>query len=173
MSIKHCWEQSILGQVLLLQLLSDPFQTWQKHLPQIRLMTEKCSIWINRCSDDIINIILAFLTNKYSPWCFSYLLKICCFDTDYEKVCYSWNIYQIESNLWHWIHKCVDLRWWRVLFYWFFEYLFTSSWHHNDFILDLWVQIWDQTVKFSTYAKFQLIMLSIGWDTAMWQKKNE
>ena len=33
----------------------------------------------------------------------------------------------------------------------------TSSWRHNDFILDIWVQIWDQSIKFSTYAEFQLI----------------
>ena len=46
----------------------------------------------------------------------------------------------------------------------------TSSWRHNDFILDIWVQIWDQSIKFSTYAEFQLIMLSIGWDIAMWLK---
>ena len=35
------------------------------------------------------------------------------------------------------------------------------------------VQIWDQSIKFSMYAKFQLIMFSIGWDTAIWHKKNE
>ena len=40
-------------------------------------------IWINRCfscSDDVINIILAFWQMiQYSPWFFSYLLKICFF----------------------------------------------------------------------------------------------
>ena len=30
----------------------------------------------------------------------------------------------------------------------------TSPWRHNDFILDTWVQIWDQSIKFSTYAEF-------------------
>ena len=23
----------------------------------------------------------------------------------------------------------------------------TSSWHHNNFMLDIWVQIWDQSIK--------------------------
>ena len=51
----------------------------------------------------------------------------------------------------------------------------TSSWRHYDFILDIWVQNWDQSVKFSKYDEFQLKMLSIGWDldSAMWPKKNE
>ena len=40
-------------------------------------------------------------------------------------------------------------------------------------MLDKWVQIWDQSIKFSMYAEFQLKMLSIGWDIAMWPKKNE
>ena len=30
----------------------------------------------------------------------------------------------------------------------------TSSWRHNDFILGIWVQIWDQSIKSSIYAEF-------------------
>ena len=45
-----------------------------------------------------------------------------------------------------------------------------SSWRHNDFILDVWAQIWDQNIKFM-YAEFQLIMLSMSWDVAIWRKK--
>ena len=68
--------------------------------------------WIQKnrrvpCSDDLIYIIIAFLTNMV-PF-FSYLSKILLLDTDYEKVCYSWNIYRKENNLWHWINKYVDL----------------------------------------------------------------
>ena len=34
-----------------------------------------------------------------------------------------------------------------------------SSWRHNNFILDIWVQIWDQGIKRSLYAEFQLLIL--------------
>ena len=30
----------------------------------------------------------------------------------------------------------------------------TSSWRHNVFILDVWVQIWDQRIELSLYADF-------------------
>ena len=32
----------------------------------------------------------------------------------------------------------------------------TSSWRHKDFILDIWVQIWDQSIKLSLNGEFQL-----------------
>ena len=47
-----------------------------------------------------------------------------------------------------------------------------SSWRHNNFILDIWVQIWDEGIERSLYAEFQLIILSIGWDIAIWPKRN-
>ena len=33
-----------------------------------------------------------------------------------------------------------------------------SYWRHNDFTFDIWFQIWDQSIKFSIYAEFQLKM---------------
>ena len=59
------------------------------------------------CFDDVINLMLAFLTNTV-PF-FSYLSKFCCFDTLYEKACHSRSIYQKETNSWQWIDKYADL----------------------------------------------------------------
>ena len=95
--------------------------------------------------------------DKYSPN-FSCLSKILLFDTDYEKVCYSWNIFQNtcdNDSIYMWIEliKLIILLLCSNI---------TSSWPHNDFKLDIWAQIWDQSIKFSMYTEFQLIMLSIG-----------
>ena len=89
-------------------------------------------IWINicfSCSDDVDNIMLAF------GW------KFCFFDTDYDN----YAIVEISTkkkiicdteliNMWIWADEA-DC---------FSNFLtITSSWHHNDFIVDIWVQIWD------------------------------
>ena len=80
--------------------------------------------------------------------------KFCCFDTDYE----TYAIVEISTkkkiicdtesiNMWIWAGEAYRLT----------DFVnITSSWRHNDFILDIWVQIWDQNVKFSMYAEFRL-----------------
>ena len=109
--------------------------------------------------------------DKYSPIFSAIVKKFCFFDTDYEK----YAIVEISTkkkiicdtesiNMWIWADKA----------YRFTDFSnITSSWRHNDFILDIWVQIWDQSIKFSKYAEFQLIVLNMGWDITMSPKKNK
>ena len=67
----------------------------------------------------------------------------------------------------------INMRIWADEAYRFIDFSnITSYWRHNDFISDLWVQIWDQGIKLSLYAEFQLIILSTGWDIAILPKKN-
>ena len=49
----------------------------------------------------------------------------------------------------------------------------TSQWRHNDFILKIWFQIRNQSIKISLSGEFQLTILSISWDNAIWPKNNE
>ena len=81
----------------------------------------------------VINIILDFLTN--TVLFFSYFLKILLFDTDYEK----YAIVEISRkkevicdtdsiNIWIWddaVYRFIDFS------------NITSTWRHNDFILDM------------------------------------
>ena len=76
--------------------------------------------------------------------------------TDKKRTCDTESI-----NMWIWANEA----------YCFADFS-NIIWHHNNFILDIWVQIWDQGFERSLYAEFQLIILSIGRDVAMWPKKN-
>ena len=49
----------------------------------------------------------------------------------------------------------------------------TSSCRHNDILLTISVQIGNQNIKISLSDEFQLIILSISWDNAIWPKKNK
>ena len=49
----------------------------------------------------------------------------------------------------------------------------TSSWRHNDFISHIWVQIWAQSIKLSSYAKFQLIIFKYRLRYCNVANKNE
>ena len=72
--------------MLLLHLLSDPIQTWEKHLSLILLLTEKVGfelIDVSLVPDDVINIMRAFLTNTV-PF-FNYFSKILLFLTQIMK----------------------------------------------------------------------------------------
>ena len=145
---------------MLLHLLFDPVQTWQRHLAQTLLFDWMRWIWINICFSCYWwrrQHDASFWTNTVP---FSrYLSKILLFDTDYEN----YAIVEISTkkriicgtesiNMWIWadeIYRFSDFS------------TITSSWRYSDFILDIWVQIWDQSIKSSIYAEFQLIMLSI------------
>ena len=65
--------------------------TSQKHDfgAQILLLTENVGFQLIDGSLVLINTILAFMTNKYSPDFSIVFQKICFFDADFEKVCYS------------------------------------------------------------------------------------
>ena len=53
--------------MLPLHLLSNPIQTWQKHITVVLLWTNKIGFKIIDvcfpCSDDVINLMIDFLTN--------------------------------------------------------------------------------------------------------------
>ena len=85
--------------MLLLQLLSDLVQTWQEYLAQILFLTETVGF-------ELIVVSLVLMTSKHNASCFdkeshfsAVFQKFYFFDKDYEKVCYSLNIYQKENNL--------------------------------------------------------------------------
>ena len=118
------------------------------------------------------NYDMASFFDKYSPiFQLSFKKKFCFFGTDYEKYAIA-EIFTKKKiicdteliNMWIWADEAYPFTNCSNI---------TSLWHHNDIILDIWVQIWDQSIKFSTYAEFELIILSIGWDIAMWLKKSQ
>ena len=46
-----------------------------------------------------------------------------------------------------------------------------SLWRHNEILLTIYAQIWNQSIKISLSDEFQLIILSISWDNAIWLKR--
>ena len=69
--------------MLLLHLLSDPIQTWQKHLAQTLLLTKEDGFELVcfSCSDDVVNIMKGQIQFHFS----AIFKKFCFFDTDYEN----------------------------------------------------------------------------------------
>ena len=81
-------KESILKSLLLLHLLFNPTETLQKDSAFMLLLNEGVR-FKNRgfpCLDDVINIMLAFMTNKVP--CFSYFSNILLFGHRIGKVCY-------------------------------------------------------------------------------------
>ena len=73
--------------MLLLHLLSNPIQTWQKHITVVLFWTKKVGFKIIDvcfpCSDDVINLMIDFLTNVV-PF-LSYISKFLLFLAHFMK----------------------------------------------------------------------------------------
>ena len=68
MSIKNCYKQPILKSLILFYVSLNPIETWQIYLILILLYSQKVrmNIMMFLDFDDVINIVLAFLTKKFS-----------------------------------------------------------------------------------------------------------
>ena len=115
----------------------------------------KSWIWINKCffcSDDVINIMLAFWQmQSHSQLSF----KNFAFLTQIMKRYAIVEIFTKKKIICDTVS--INMRIWDDEAYRFTNFSnITLSWRHNDFILDIWVQIWDHGVKFSKYNEFQL-----------------